>query len=150
MPLDADAVLGGCYLVAIKGADKHKRRLNSLIHKTAQQVTRGLYVAGQLIELSAEKSITQGSISGAGHIPSRPGEPPNADTRFLDMNIETHIVSQSPPHVRVISNAPYSAALEFGTSKMAERPFMRPATIKHEKDVRNAVATAVARVVRSS
>lgn len=138
--------------MAVKGTDKHKRRLNSLIHKTAQQVTRGLYIAGQLIELSAEHSITEGSISGAGHIPSLPGEPPNADTRFLDGNIETSVVTQTPPHVRVVSNAPYAAALEFGTSdgRIKERPYMRPATIKHEKDVRNAVATAVARVVRSS
>lgn len=102
-------------------------------------IVRRLYAAGQLIELEAERSITEGSISGAGHIASLPGEPPNADTRLLDTNIETEIVSVSPPTVTVTSKAPYSAALEFGTSKMVERPFMRPATKKYRSKVHEIV-----------
>lgn len=104
-----------------------------------RRIVQKLYAAGQLIEMEAERSITNGSISGAGHIPSLPGQPPNADTRFLDTNIETEIASVSPPTVTVTSKAPYSAALEFGTSKMVERPFMRPATKKYRSKVHEMV-----------
>lgn len=113
---------------------------------TQGNVLRALYAGGQLIELEAERSITQGSISGAGHVPSSPGQPPNADTRLLDTSIDTIIAKAAPPIVHVRSNAPYSAPLEFGTSKMAERPFMRPAA----KKKRSAVVDLVAAAVRQS
>lgn len=125
-----------------KGVKSHTQHLER-IAESNKRVVGALYKAGQLIELEAERSITQGSISGPGHIPSAPGEPPNADTRFLDSNIETTIEAQNPPTVHVTSHAPYSAALEYGTSRMAERPFMRPATAKHRKDVQRMVREAL-------
>lgn len=124
------------------GAKKHSERLKSLAG-VAPKVLRALYVAGQNIELTAENSITRGSVSGKGHVPSKPGEPPNADTRLLDTSIETTIESRMPPTVAVTSNAPHSAALEFGTSKMAERPFMRPATKKNRRRAVDLVKGAV-------
>ena len=122
-------------MVKVIGAKKHTQRLRNLSGNVEARVLRALYAGGQEIELEAERSITSGSISGKGHVPSAPGEPPNADTRLLDTSIETTIASTRPPAVHVTSNAPYSAALEFGTSKMAERPFMRPATKKKRKAV---------------
>jgi len=122
-------------------AQKHSARLKRMAQKTPQQVTRALYAAGQILEIDAERSITAGSISGAGHIPSAPGQPPNADTRTLDSNIETEI--GGPGVVTVTSKAPYSAALEYGTSRMAARPFMRPATERNRKKVVQMVGEAV-------
>jgi HK97 gp10 family phage protein len=46
----------------------------------------------------------------------------------------------------VSANAPYSVALEFGTSKMAARPFMGPATDKR-KEVTDLIQRAVSKVV---
>lgn len=112
------------------------------------QVVAALYSIGQRIELDAEISITAGSISGKDHVPSLPGQPPNADTRHLDTNIETYIQSRYPPTVHVESRAEYSAALEYGTSKMAERPFMRPALQKNSKEVGRAVASAVRKSIK--
>lgn len=134
-------------MAKITGVDKHLKRLRGM-RDVAKDVTAALYAAGQDIELDAEHSITEGSISGKGHIPSLPGEPPNRDTGTLDTNIETSIEAQSPPTVHVTSHAPYSAALEFGSSKMAERPFMRPATEKNRKKVGQKVAAAVRIAVR--
>lgn len=134
-------------MATVKGMDKHLKRLRAAAD-VAKDVTAALYSAGQDIELDAEHSITAGSISGRGHIPSLPGQPPNADTRTLDSNIETTVQAQNPPTVHVTSHAPYSAALEFGTSKMAERPFMRPATEKNRKKVGQKVAAAVKIAVR--
>lgn len=119
-------------MVKITGPDKHSARLKRMTSPAARSlIERALYVAGQMIEVDAEISITAGSVSGKGHIPSKPGEAPNADTRNLDTNIETTVVPGRDPTVHVSSNAAYSQELEFGTSKMAERPFMRPATAKN-------------------
>lgn len=85
-------------------------------------VSQALFRAGQNIEVEAEFLITQGSISGLNHVPSIGGEPPNRDTGVLDGNIET--IQEKPLTVLVASNAPYAQALQFGTSRMEERPYM--------------------------
>lgn len=127
-------------------AKKHSERLRKMADRTPQQVARALYSAGQLIEVDAELSITQGSISGAGHIPSLPGEAPNNDTGFLRSNIETEI--GGPGVVTVTSYAPYSAALELGSSRAAARPFMRPATERNRKKVVQMVGEALSITIK--
>lgn len=122
-------------------AKKHSDRLKRMAQRTPREVARALYSAGQLIELDAERSITSGAVSGVNHIPSNPGQPPNADTHFLDSNIETEI--GGPGLVTVTSKANYSAALEYGTSRMAARPFMRPAVERNRKKVVQMVGEAV-------
>lgn len=127
-------------------AKSHSDRLKRMAQRTPQQVAKALYAAGQLIEADAEQSITAGSISGAGHIPSLPGQPPNADTRFLDTNIETEI--GGPGVVTVTSYAPYSAALELGSSRAAARPFMRPAAERNRKKVVRMVGEALSITIK--
>jgi HK97 gp10 family phage protein len=111
-----------------------------------RQVGAALFVGGQRVQVEAQTSITRGAVSGKGHVPSKPGEPPNADTHFLANNIET--VQVAPLKVEVSSNAPYSAALERGTSKMASRPFMAPALKKKRAEVQDLIKRAVAKVAR--
>lgn len=122
----------------LTGVNKFIARLKALT-ATAQskRIAARLYEIGQSIELDAERSITRGSISGKGHVPSRPGEPPNADTRTLDTNIETVLHLSRNPKVTVESRAPYSVALEYGTDKMEARPFMRPAVERARRKVAN-------------
>lgn len=127
-------------MAKITGADKVKQRLTRMA-ASRTLTDRALYAAGQLIEIEAEISITRGSVSGKGHVPSKPGEPPNADTRLLDTSIDTVVVR--PNRVDVVSNAPYSAALEFGTSRMSERPFMGPAARAKTKEAVDLVVRAV-------
>lgn len=129
-------------------AKSHQDRLRRMARDTAQEVVRKLYVAGQKIELDAELSITAGSVSGIGHVPSLPGQPPNRDTSLLDGSIDTEIRSQMPPSVAVTSRAPYAADLEYGTSRMAPRPYMRPAVERNRDDVTRAVGDAVNIIIR--
>lgn len=129
-------------------AKRHSDRLKRIAGQTAQRVAAKLYEAGQLIELDAERSITNGSISGKGHIVSAPGEAPNADTRNLDNNIETRIGGSGL--VIVESHATYSAALEFGTSKLQARPFMGPAADRNRRRVTELVGDAVNTSIRRS
>jgi HK97 gp10 family phage protein len=112
-----------------------------------RRVGSALFAGGQAIQVEAQLSISRGAVSGRAHVPSRPGEPPNYDTGVLANNIETVLVA--PLRVEVSSNAPYAAALEYGTSKMAERPYMRPAVAAKKAEVVALVRRAVTEAVRS-
>ena len=95
-----------------------------------------------MVESEAKQSLARG---GQGriyqkynprreHRASAPNQPPATDTGFLASNIGVN-VRKEKAHGRVIgqviSKAPYSAALEFGTKDMlalgGPRPFMQPA-----------------------
>lgn len=57
------------------------------------------------------------------------------DTGFLRGSIKTsdlRTVSKDNPSAEVRASANYATYLEFGTSRMAARPFMSPAANKHE------------------
>lgn len=87
-------------------------------------IGEALYEAADHYRAEASRAITTGSVSGKAHKPSKPGEPPMNDTGFLAKSL---VVSQESPVVaRVTATASYAGALEFGTSTIAERPFMRP------------------------
>lgn len=105
--------------------------------------SRALYAAGQLIEIESETNITRGSVSGAGHVASKPYEYPNADTRQLDTSIHTVVVG--PNRVNVESTAPHAVALEMGTSKMLPRPHMAPAARAKRAEASELIAEAVRR-----
>ena len=122
--------------------------LKNLIGNLDREVSKALFTAGEVVEAEAGRSITAGSMSGKNHLASAPGEPPNNDTGVLARNIET--VQVEPFRVEVSSNAPYSAALEFGTSKMAARPFMSPAVQATRKKVQQIIADAVSRSTKSA
>ena len=108
-----------------------------------QEIVKG---GGQLIRTEAIKSIQTGAKSGVmyqkynprrEHRASAPGQSPASDTGNLVSKI---IVKQKSSDVtNVESNANYSAFLEYGTSKMEERPFMLPAFEKSKKPIINAV-----------
>lgn len=131
----------------IRGSIEFSRKLARIAGSGKEaEIGRALFVAGETIQVEAQVSITTGAVSGRGHVPSRPGRPPNADTHLLADNIETNQLS--PLRVEVSSNAPYSAALEFGTSRMAERPYMRPAVAKTRKEIVALVRGAMSRLLR--
>ena len=133
----------------MRGARAHIRRLQTLASATTErEIGKALFAGWELIQVEAQTSITRGAVSGKGHVPSDPGEPPNQDTGVLANNIET--TQPAETRVLVTSNAGYSAALEFGTGKVAARPFMRPARDKKKAEVKALVDKALARVVKNS
>lgn len=71
------------------------------------------------------------------HTQSAPNQPPATDTGFLVSNITMDIEQDSRGSIigRVISSAPYSQHLEFGTTNMTERPFMQPALEKNRRKI---------------
>jgi hypothetical protein len=133
----------------MRGAKEHIRRLKRLQGaEGVRLVGRALFSAGEDIQTEAQRLISLGAVSGAAHVPSAPGEPPNYDTGVLSSNIET--VQVEPLRVQVKSSAPYAGSLEFGSSKMAERPYMRPARDNKRAEVVAKVQAAVSVAVRRS
>ncbi|HTE37910.1 MAG TPA: HK97-gp10 family putative phage morphogenesis protein [Reyranella sp.] len=129
-------------MAIVKGTERYIRHLTKIGPNTRSLIGKVLFVAGGIIEAEAEISITAGSVSGKMHKPSAPGQPPNADTRQLDNSIET--IKKGELSVDVVSKAPYSAALEYGTENNhpAARPFMRPATDKSRAEITNLIVKA--------
>jgi len=140
-------------MVRITGAKAHSARLKRLRGAAmTREVGKAIKVAADLIEGEAENSITAGSSSGQvrgskhAHTPSRPGEAPNNEFGDLIKGIVT--AKTGPLSAEVRSEAPHAVPLEFGTSKMAERPYMRPAAARTRPKAQALVAAAVTRVVR--
>lgn len=124
----------------------HRNRLQRM-RRAASETYRDLYAAGEVIRKDAADSIKEGAVSGPGHVPSLPGQPPNADTHQLDMSIDVQ-VNPGAKTVSVVSRAPYAAFLEFGTSKMAARPYLGPALERNRNRVVLGVVNAVNRAIR--
>lgn len=138
---------GAAFLMGMIGRKAHVARLKRLSGPTMErEVGKALFAAGNRVQVAAQISITAGAVSGKGHVPSTAPNPPNNDTGVLAGNIET--IQTAPLVVEVRSNAPYSAALEFGTSRMAARPFMQPAIDAERKNVEQLVFQAVKRATK--
>ena len=98
--------------------------------------------AANLVRNTAVESINQGAKTGVVYTRggktsqrSAAGEPPATDTGFLVNNIVLDI-DVNGLGANVESRADYSAFLEFGTSKMAARPFMQPALEANRAKIR--------------
>lgn len=110
-----------------------------------------VYAVADMVATDAALSITAGAVSGKAHVPSAPGEPPNADTHVLDRSI--HVESRGPLRALIVADAPYAAIHELGGKAGAvtlpERPFMRPAGIKNRENGKKLMKAAVANVLKN-
>lgn len=126
--------------MAIRGLKAHTARLKALPDLAVRNVSKAVFAAAELIANEYALSITRGSVSGAGHVASKPGEAPNADTLRLSSSSGAVQLGPNSLKAEVISPVAYSVDLEFGTSKMAARPALRPARDKKKKEARDLVA----------
>ncbi len=132
-----------------RGLDKHLRRMRALGGpEMVRAVGAAVYESADAIRSEAFRSISAGSVSGAGHVPSNPGEPPNRDTGNLQSKLKT--APTGPISAEVRSEAEYAAPLEFGTSKVAARPYMRPARDKELEPSRRRLAQQIDRLNQRS
>lgn len=132
----------------MKGKDAHIKRLRAMRAGISDAAKRVLYVGADMIRAEAFQSISAGAVSGKGHVPSAPGEPPNRDTGELQSKITT---TMPEPLVAIVaSEADHAVPLEFGTSRMAARPYMRPARDKTEPKIQRLFAQEVDKLTKRS
>ena len=110
------------------------------VRATAQAIRNDAIISVKS-HLSAGKVYTRGTVK---HVASKPGSPPNQDRGTLTRNIR--VTMNDDLTADISSNAPYSAALEFGTSNIGARPFMTPAVegqrVKHKERLQKAIMRA--------
>ena len=131
-------------MAKFKGADAHARRMRNMTLGMRKEAQKLIYTLADMHATEAAISITTGAVSGKNHVASKPGEPPNADTHFLDRSI--HVEKTGSLTANSVADAPYAARLEFGDDD--ERPFMRPAATKIKKAVDKLAKEGVRRVNR--
>lgn len=74
------------------------------------------------------RDAAKASLSTAGPPASAPGQPPHLRTGRLKTSIAYEVTESSRGvEARVGTNVQYALHLELGTSRMAARPFLRPA-----------------------
>jgi len=110
-------------------------------NKVKEYVTRGT----MMVQNTAKKSILAGGTGKTyqkyeprrTHTASAPNQPPASDTGFLASQITMDVDVKPNGTVvgQIISAAPYSKHLEFGTVNMTERPFMQPALMKNKRKI---------------
>ena len=127
-------------MVKIAGAARVSATLRNRSDKATEFVQDVMVAEGKRIAEDAIHSIRENS-SSSPHIPSLPGQAPNEEFGSLANNIE--VLETGPLHVTISSNIEYAAHLEFGTSKMAPRPYMAPALQRNKKTVVNRIVSAV-------
>lgn len=119
---------------SVTGGGDVVKRLQGMSRGITKASIKRLIQSGEKVRKDAADSIKAGAVSGPSHVPSAPGQPPNADTHRLDRSIHVE-VNESGLTVSVIADAPYAAAQEFGTSTIAERPYMRPALLRNRSRI---------------
>lgn len=95
----------------------------------------------------AQFLIRDGAIPPPNHVPSLPGQPAKEEYGDLarDMAVESLPERGS---AAFIAYSDHALATEFGTSKMVERPWARPAASNKRKAILDAARKAVDDVVK--
>jgi len=97
--------------------------------------------SGRAVLKPGTKTVRIDPVSGkkAGKINtyrSQPGEPPRKQSGHLGRSVASEIHPTLPiGRAGVTKSAPYGKFLEFGTRKMAPRPFLRPSLKKSLPDI---------------
>jgi HK97 gp10 family phage protein len=128
--------------MTVRGGEQLTRNLRRLAGNERRQAQRDGLEAG----IRVVESIVKVSLQGPS--PSAPGQPPGLDTGYLINSVQ--VVDPVTPIEAILGvGADYGPHLEFGTSKMAARPFLRPAMDENEREIVDAVQRTVAAFVES-
>lgn len=96
--------------------EKVKRDINATMRRNVDS-------ASQFLAVKLKQTI--GIPGSKGFSRSKPGEPPHKDKGRLRASISYEIASDGKS-AKVGTNVKYGKMLEFGTKKMAARPWLRP------------------------
>jgi len=141
--------------IEVRGLDKLLRRLDRIEQMPrTTAMNRALTAGAYVVETNAKLLINTGTKSGNAyirggktHVASAPGEAPATDTGMLVNSISTYSPLGAMNTVVVGATAEYAVYLEFGTSRMEARPFMRPALQDNLDNVVKAIKNELSRAL---
>ena len=119
----------------LTGIDNLMAKIDEQTREYAKAKARGVAKACLIVEGYAKEHMSPES-------PSSPGNPPAVVTGTLRAAITHQVVEEGENvvgYVGLPSSVPYAEWLEFGTSKMAPRPFLNPALKINREAVREAI-----------
>jgi HK97 gp10 family phage protein len=137
----------------ITGLDSIARAGDRVKQAVADEINTAVYAAAQQVSTEAKKSILDGHATGrfykrrsVTHRASAPGEAPASDTGRLVNSISSYALGDGEAvSVAGRGTVAYAAMLEFGTPKMAARPFLFPALEKSKAWIAARLQDAVRR-----
>jgi len=138
----------------VKGSSDLILKLGNMSDKSAVEVRKAINQGALMVKTDALRAIKKVSFGkkymrkGKVMYRSIPGQAPNKMDGTLERNI---LVSTGKYdlgktyYAEVRANVPYAEALEYGTVKMAARPFMGPAVEKNKQKIEELVKKAIAK-----
>ncbi len=121
----------------IEGLKDIQKAADKMIVETDKEIRKALFLSAQKVEREAKDSIRSGNKSGRiyqrrtiTHRASAAGEAPASDTGRLLNSISSYTERTGKLEAFITAGrglVNYARHLEFGTAKMAARPFMFPA-----------------------
>ena len=140
--------------IEIQGLDRIHNATEQVRQQIANELAKGMYASMKQVEGEAKRSITSGQKTGrvykrrtVTHRASGPGEAPASDTGLLVNSIRGSVdkgaLGQGSLEGTVTVGVSYGKLLEFGTSKMAARPFLFPAFERSKNWIKERLTKAV-------
>lgn len=118
--------------------------------KVKQAVQRGVINGTELVRTTMVEKIQSGNKSGrvytrggVTHQASAPGEAPASNSGRLVQSIQTSYEFTIVLKGTVNASTEYAAPLEYGTQKMAERPFARPSLQEKQNEIIQGIADEI-------
>lgn len=136
----------------IEGLDRIAKATQAVQQEIDKQLDIALFASGKHVEKEAKESILSGDKTGriyqrrsVTHRASAPGEAPASDTGRLVNSINVYLDKAAKTALVIAGrgSVKYATMLEFGTLKMAARPFMHPALEKSRAWIQERLAKAV-------
>jgi len=92
------------------------------------EIAANLGVRTDSVVAMLANEVVGNAVSSFGESPSKPGDPPGVDTGALRASV--HAEHTGPNQYTVSDGVEYGAYLEYGTPRMAARPWLGPAVFK--------------------
>ena len=140
----------------LTGGDRLKRRLAGLTPALKKPVAREINAGALAVHGEMVRAIQSGPKTGrvykrrsVRHQASAPGEAPATDTGSL---VGSLAIEPDPDGLgtKVLARSGYAMWLEFGTRRMAARPFFQRSFELHKKKIRRAIGAAVKAALKAA
>lgn len=143
--------------VKVEGIEDLRATLKAEGVEAEKLVKTAVLQSALLIQGDARKLIQKGVKSGrvypskrsknVMHQASAPGEPPATDTGRLVANV-LFAIEQGGYSARVGTDLEYGKNLEFGTRKMAARPWLSRAITENSDKIINLISNAIRKAIK--